>query len=167
MHRLLLPLVAAGLVAAAPGARSAEAGQGRAITLIDFHYLDTSGEPRDQTAEHRTRLEVFMSGLARDVSAGERFRLVSPRCTPEPCTLVGSPMPELVAAARNAGADLLLVGGIHKMSTLVQWAKVEVVDLRTGRVVFEKLYTFRGDSDEAWRRAETFIAGQVLALPPS
>jgi len=26
--------------------------------------------------------------------------------------------------------------------------------------------TFRGDTDEAWRRAETFIADEITTLPP-
>jgi len=39
-------------------------------------------------------------------------------------------------AAHAAGADFVLVGGIHKMSTLVQWAKAEVIDLRSGQIAF-------------------------------
>jgi hypothetical protein len=31
-----------------------------------------------------------------------------------------------------------MVGGIHKMSTLVQWAKAEVIDLRSGQIVLDK-----------------------------
>ena len=50
----------------------------------------------------------------------------------------------LLKAANATGADFLMVGGIHKMSTLVQWAKAEVIDLRTGQIVLDKLFTFRG-----------------------
>ena len=42
-----------------------------------------------------------------------------------------------------------MVGGIHKMSTLVQWAKAEVIDLRSGQIVLDRLFTFRGDTDQA------------------
>ena len=73
-------------------------------------------------------------------------------------------MTDLLAAAREAGADILLIGGVHKMSTLVQNAKVEAIDARTGRVMFEKLFTFRGDTDEAWRRAEIFIANEIAGI---
>ena len=70
-------------------------------------------------------------------------------------------------AANAAGADFLMVGGIHKMSTLVQWAKAEVIDLRTGQIVLDKLFTFRGDTDQAWRRAEEFISNELTTLAPS
>jgi hypothetical protein len=50
------------------------------------------------------------------------------------------------------------------MSTLIQWAKVQVVDLQTDKPVFDRLLTFRGDTDEAWQRAEAFIVEQVNAL---
>jgi hypothetical protein len=65
------------------------------------------------------------------------------------------------------GADFLLVGRIHKMSTLVQWAKAEVIDLRSGQIVLDKLFTFRGDTDHAWRRAEEFISNELTTLAPS
>ena len=60
-------------------------------------------------------------------------------------------------AAHAAGADFLLVGGIHKMSTLVQWAKAEAIDLSSGQIVLDKLFTFRGDTDQAWRHAEEYM----------
>jgi hypothetical protein len=70
-------------------------------------------------------------------------------------------------AARAAGADFLMVGGIHKMSTLVQWAKTELIDLRSGQILLDKLFTFRGDTDQAWRRAEEFIANELITLAAS
>jgi hypothetical protein len=66
--------------------------------------------------------------------------------------------------ARQAGARLLLFGGIHKMSTLIQWAKVQAVDLQTEKLVFDRLLTFRGDTDDAWRRTEVFVAEQMTTL---
>lgn len=163
-HPYRLPLALAALMLLA-GLGAAAAVEPRGVALIDFTYSDSSGEPRDQSAEHQARLKAFMAALARDLAAGGRLRLVTPACDPDPCTLVAGAVPALAEAARRSGADLLVVGGIHKMSTLVQMAKVEVVSVKAGRVVFQKLYTFRGDNDEAWRRAEAFIAGQILAVP--
>ena len=99
---------------------------GTAIAIVDFNYVDTSGEVRDQRAEHEVRLSVFMSTLKDDLAASGKFRVIVPACRPDPCSRsTGS---ELLKAAHAAGADFLLVGGIHKMSTLVQWAKAEVID---------------------------------------
>lgn len=159
------PLLPALAVLGTLASGAAAGGDGRGVAIIDFTYSDSSGEPRDQTAEHQARLKAFMAALATDLAAGGRLRVVTPDCDPAPCALTAGAVPELAEAAKQAGADLLVVGGIHKMSTLVQMAKVEVVSVKAGRVVFQKLYTFRGDNDEAWRRAETFIAGQILTAP--
>ena len=69
---------------------------------------------------------------------------------------------ELQKAARAAGAKLVLLGGVHKMSTLIQWAKIQIADEEQGQVVFDRLVTFRGDTDEAWQKAESFVARDVL-----
>ena len=31
----------------------------------------------------------------------------------------------------------------------------------------DKLFTFRGDTDQAWRRAEEFISNELITLAPS
>ena len=56
------------------------------------------------------------------------------------------------------------------MSTLVQWEKVSAIDVGTRRILFEKLYTFRGDNDEAWRRASYScrrIRDKLAGSPPA
>ena len=47
---------------------------------------------------------------------------------------------DLLAAARKAeSGHSAHRAGVHKMSTLVQWAKIEAIDARTGRIVLDKL----------------------------
>jgi hypothetical protein len=153
-HNLFCLLAVIGVLV---GARSALAETGPApigLAIADFSFLDTSGEPTDQAAAHQRRLTDFMAALRRDLAADGRFRLVLAAKADE--------TPEsVVARAKAAGASLLVVGGIHKQSTLVQWAKVEAVDLAADRSVLSKLFTFRGDSDEAWMRAETFVVREL------
>lgn len=133
------------------------------IAVVDFAYRDTSGEERDQRQEHEARLKDFMTALKSDLAAQGK-NIVSLPCVPAPCSVAGAPADDLLRAAREAGAGMLLVGSIQKMSTLVQWAKAEAIDTGTERMVLDKLFTFRGDTDESWRRAETFIAGELAAL---
>ena len=65
--------------------------------------------------------------------------------------------------AQAAGADYLLIMSFHKMSTLVEWAKFDIVSVKTRNVVFNKLVeVFRGDNDKAWRHAESFIVKEIL-----
>jgi Protein of unknown function (DUF2380) len=64
-------------------------------------------------------------------------------------------------AASQAGAQILIIGGLHKMSTLVQLAQTAAIDTTSQRVVFRKFFTFRGDNDEAWQRAERFVSEEL------
>jgi hypothetical protein len=73
----------------------------------------------------------------------------------------------LTDAARQSGARLLLYGGVHKMSTLIQFGKAQIVDLKTDKVVFDRMISFRGDNDEAWQRAGEFLAEDLLSKGPS
>jgi hypothetical protein len=134
-------ILSAFLVFVLPMAHAqAEAAVG--VAMDDFSYADTSGEPADQSAAHERRLAAFMAALRRDIGAQGRYRLVP---------------------SAKDGAAFKVIGGIQKTSTLVQWAKVAVIDVGARKVVMDKLYTFRGDNDEAWQRAESFVAREVVA----
>jgi len=166
--RSVAALAALGL-AAALGGRSAQADlpatQPVALAVLPLDYVDTSGEPTDQTAAHRRRAADFVSALKHDLSANGQYRIVSMSCGSTPCDPSMSPS-ELQKAARAAGAKLVLIGGVHKMSTLIQWAKIEIADEDRGRIVFDRLLTFRGDTDEAWRQAESFVDRDILDSSP-
>ncbi|WP_342740515.1 DUF2380 domain-containing protein [Bradyrhizobium sp. B117] len=126
-----------------PAATSPATAQGAlGVAMDDFSYTDTSAEPANQTAAHERRLSAFMAALRRDIGAGGRYRL---------------------APSAQDGAAFKVIGGIQKTSTLVQWAKVAVIDVGTKKLVMDKLYTFRGDNDESWERAEIFVSREVMA----
>jgi Protein of unknown function (DUF2380) len=143
---------------AAPG--RAQTAPALAIAALDF--IDTSGEVRDQKADHARRLKTFTEELQAGLAAGGTIRIVPLDCPPAGCPTSSGPPAELAAAAGRAGAAYVLAGGIHKMSTLVQWAKIEIREVGTQKIVFDRLLTFRGDDDAAWRRAEEFLARDIL-----
>jgi hypothetical protein len=133
----------------------------RAIAIGDFLYLDTSGEPTDQTAAHQRRLQAFAAALRRDLGTDGTYRLVPSPCA-TPCT------DDEIHAAAKAGADIVIMGAVKKLSTLVLWAKVTAIDAGSKRVIADRLVTFRGDNDVAWEQAEAFIARDMrkaLATP--
>lgn len=171
MHRTVVSTLALSALFLMPSLDRARADTSSAtlpgLALLDFNYVDTSGETRDQTAEHQKQLDAFMLALRQDVAASQKYRMVTATCRPIPCEVGQSALTELQDAARQAGAKILMMGGVHKMSTLIQNARVMAVDLETNAVILDKLVTFRGDTDEAWKRAETFIAQQITASPAS
>ena len=154
------------LIALPPSAAAADSGP-IAIAVIELDYVDTSGEVRDQGQEHAARIARFSEALRGDLARSGKFRIVTPRCDPAPCASSGAPPSALLASAREAGAKLVLIGGVHKQSTLIQWAKVQAIDVDADRVVLDKLLTFRGDTDEAWDRAEVFLARELTTLAPA
>jgi hypothetical protein len=161
--------IAIGLTSAFGGQRAradVAATPPATLAVLNLDYVDTSGEPTDQTAVHQRRAADFVSALQRDLAANGQYRIVPMSCGSESCATLMNPS-ELQKAARAAGAKLVLLGGVHKMSTLVQWAKIQIADEEQGQVVFDRLLTFRGDTDEAWQKAESFLARDVLQSAPT
>ena len=132
------------------------------IAVADFDYIDTSAEPTNQEAAHAERLRAFTERLRLDL-AQENYRIVELPCAQRPCTVRRSTAERLIESARAAGARLLLLGGIHKVSTLIQNGKVRVVDVEMNQVVFDRSISFRGDTDESWERAERFLVRGLAA----
>lgn len=161
---LSLP-AAAGLawamaIAAGPARAEDQRTQPVPVVVTDFDYVDSSGEARDQRAEHEARLQTFMRAIRDDLARSGQYRIVALLCSQAPCPAAGPA--QLIKDARSSGARLLLYGGIHKESTLIQWMKVEAVELDTGKLVFDRLMTFRGDTDEAWAHSERFLIKQLM-----
>lgn len=154
-------ILAASTLGLSPMRARAEAGRETTIAVLDFDYSDSSGEAKDQRGEHEARLQEFSRALRRDLKETGAFRVVLPDCGAEPCSVKRLTPEELFEAARKAGARLVLYGGVHKMSTLVQWARVQVVDVEKNVVIDDRHLSFRGDNDESWRRAEAFIVKQM------
>jgi hypothetical protein len=138
--RLILSALLFFVLPAAYSPADAEDAVG--VAMDDFSYTDTSAEPTNQTTAHERRLSTFMAALRRDIGADRRYRLVP---------------------SAQDGAAFKVIGGIQKTSTLVQWAKVAVIDVVARKIVMDKLYTFRGDNDESWERAEIFVSREVMA----
>ena len=136
------------------------------VVVADFDYSDSSGEVADQRAEHAARVKAF-AGLLRDRLAGEgNYKILHLDCAKVTCSAESMGADDLVAAARNADAQFLVFGGIHKMSTLITWASVQVVDVRQRQLLLSRLFSFRGDTDEAYRRAAKFISEILQDMAP-
>lgn len=129
-----------------------------AVPALDF--VDGSGETGDQAEAHARRLADLAGTLRAGLAASGRVRVVTPDCGD--CSPARTPFAEMAGAAQGAGADLLLVGNVHKISTLISTLKLTVLDLPGDRQVCTRTLSFRGDDDEAWRRAAGFAVEDVL-----
>jgi hypothetical protein len=157
-----LVFVAAAVLSTNPVRQSLAQGEAHTLAVAEIQYSDTSGEVIDQSADHFRRLREFEASLRTDLAASGKVRSVTLDCPAGACSVGELDPDQLLAKAQAAGAAYLLISSFHKVSTLVQWAKVDLIEVKTRNVVFNRLVTFRGDNDKAWRHAESFIVREIL-----
>ena len=157
-----LSLLAAAIFCASPVRPGRAQGEPPVLAVAEIQYIDTSGEVIDQSADHFRRLREFEASLRTDLAASGKVRNAVLDCPPNACSVGDIDPDQLLDKAQAAGAGYLLISSFHKLSTLVQWAKFDIVEVKSRNVVFNRLVTFRGDNDRAWRRAESFIAREIL-----
>jgi len=158
-----LALVAAAMFTACfAGLSRAQQSEVPIMAVAEIQYSDTSGEVIDQSADHFRRLREFEASLRTDLAASGKVRNATLECPPNACSVGDIDADQLLDKAQAAGAGYLLISSFHKVSTLVQWAKVDIIDVKTRNVVFNRLVTFRGDNDKAWTHAESFIVREIL-----
>lgn len=131
------------------------------IAVAEFDYTDSSGEARDQRQEHASRLQALAAAVRADLARDAKYQVVPLDCQNGGCSVEQLDPSALLESGRRAGAKFVLYGGLHKMSTLVQWMKAQIVDVATDKVVFDQLVSFRGDSDDAWQHAEHFLVSEI------
>lgn len=137
--------------------RAAEAT--RTLLLEPFHFFDTSGEPRDQSAEHAARLAAMTDELDKSLRSKEHFRIVAPPSGAPACAEGDSDC--LLSQARVAGADVVIAGAIQKISSMASNMWVGAFDAKSGKRLLFRQITFRGDTDESWRRASAFLNSEL------
>jgi hypothetical protein len=157
-----LAVVVAAVFCASAVTQSRAQAETPVLAVAEIQYVDTSGEVMDQSADHFRRLREFEASLRTDLAASGKVQSVNLDCPPNACSIADIDADQLLGMAQAAGAGYLLISSFHKMSTLVQWAKFDLVEVKTRNVVFNRLVTFRGDNDKAWRHAESFIVRQIL-----
>lgn len=131
------------------------------IAVLPIKILDTSGEAEDQKQQHERRLRNMAAALAADVKRAGRYDAVllsqedvqaaCPRESPE-C---------LFDYAQKQHAKYVFIGVVHKSSTLIMQIFSKVVDVETGKTVSSRDISFRGDNDDSWSRAESFLSSRI------
>ncbi|MCT7374103.1 DUF3280 domain-containing protein [Chelativorans salis] len=154
---LLIPAAAAGIVSA----EVSDAAEPLPLAISNFDFRDTSGEVRDQTAEHERRLRALDVALQKGLSDSEGIKSILLTCQTGKCSARAAGLEALSTQARNAGARYLLIGEVHKMSTLVGWVKFAVMDLNSNKPACDRFLSYRGDTDEAWQHAAEFVVRDI------
>ncbi len=162
-------LVVALLVAAfqAAQARAAEPGPRVAVLHIELLKADYLPNAERIMPDERRRLDMI-ARLIRDRLRAEGYDAVSAANT-EAAIHAADPGQYLHACngcerriARELGADWVAVGWIQFVSYLILNLNVLVIDVETGAPVAHAFVDLRGNTDQSWRRATTYMLDNIL-----
>ena len=84
------------------------------LAVAEIHYVDTSGEVIDQSADHRRRLREFEAALRSDLAASGKMRTSALECPPNACSVGDIDDSQLLGKAQAAGATHLLIGAFTR-----------------------------------------------------
>jgi len=162
-------LVVAILVAAvqAAQARAAEPGPRVAVLHIELLKADYLPNAERIMPDERRRLDMI-ARLIRDRLRAEGYDAVSAANT-DAAIHAADPGQYLHACngcerriARDLGADWVAVGWIQFVSYLILNLNVLVIDVETGAPVAHAFVDLRGNTDQSWRRATTYMLDNIL-----
>ena len=137
--------------------------------VFDFELIDTSleGEKNGPRADEQTRLMRAGEQLRKGLADSGKFLIID----------IGPVRTEARASnlqacggcdagfASRLGADLAITGTVQKVSNLILNMNVYVHDAHSGRSITSMSADFRGNTDESWSRAMSYLLRNRLLEP--
>jgi len=139
------------------------------LAVFDFELLDTSleGEMRGPQADEHARLIRISDQVRRQLTESGKFQLLD--IAPVKAAADGSNLQACggcdVQFAKTIGADLVITGVMKKVSTLILNLTIFVRDVHTGQLITAMNADFRGNTDESWTRATSYLVRNRLLAP--
>jgi len=139
------------------------------LAIFDFELLDTSleGEMRGPQADERDRLILISDQVRKQLTESGKFQLLD--ISPVKAAAEGSNLQACggcdVDYAQKIGADLVITGVMRKISTLILNLTIFVRDVHTGQLITAMNAHFRGNTDESWTRATSYLVRNRLLAP--
>lgn len=139
------------------------------LAVFDFELLDTSlqGEVDGPRADEQERLAKVGDQLRKELEASGRFQVLDissinaalHRNNLQACGGCD------VQFAKQLGADLVITGVVQKVSNLILNMNIYLRDVATGRIVTSMSADLRGNTDESWSRAMSYLIRNRLLAP--
>ncbi|MCW2241298.1 DUF3280 domain-containing protein [Azospirillum canadense] len=149
--------VAAFIVLAVPFA-PAMADAPPKVLVFELELVDTSQE--GQQPDHPGRLERVTALLRDGLKEGGRYAVTAVRDS----AVAAEVPPSLqscngceVDLGRRAGADIVVTGFIHKISTLILNIQITMRRVSTNDIVAVGNADIRGDNERSWRRGVEWL----------
>ena len=131
-----------------------------------FAFIDSSPEP--PRADELARLHHAGEELRRLLAQSHRYVIIETASAEEKAS--GADFVNCqtcaVAAARELGADVAVIGWVQKVSNLILNINAVIRSTRTGDVLSAGSVDIRGNTDESWTRGVRYLAAnRLLAFP--
>jgi hypothetical protein len=139
------------------------------LAVFDFELVDTSleGEMRGPQADEHNRLILISDQVRRQLSESGKFQILD--IAPVKAAAEASNLQSCggcdVDYAQRIGADLVITGVMRKISTLILNLTIFVRDAHTGKLINVMNADFRGNTDESWTRATSYLVRNRLLEP--
>ena len=155
---ILLSVVASAWPANADGAHDIPK-----LVVLDIELTGDLGGPRF-AAEHETRLRMESDKLRAELAQSHLYRVLDNAPAQALITRLRSQQAYLhdcngcdLEIGEQLGANQVLVTWVDRVSGLILSLTYEFHDVATGQIVGRKSYDFRGDNDNAWTHAVTYM----------
>ncbi len=137
--------------------------------VFDFELVDSSlqGEMSGPQADEQSRLKSAGDQLRKGLADSGKFQLVD--IAPISAAAHNSNLQSCggcdVQLAQKVGADLSVTGVVQKVSNLILNMNVYIRDTHTGQMVDAASADLRGNTDESWSRAVSYLLRNRLLVP--
>lgn len=165
--------LAAAVAAMSPLGAKAASATGKRLLVLDFDLVDTSQEPTDQSAAHLRRLARIRDDIAAGLAAENIYDIVDRSSVAgdldaiQKQTYIRTCNGCELTLGKKAGADLVLLGQVNKVSTLVMSLDVAIKNVANGEALYRQRFDFRGDNDYSWARTTKYVVARIARDPPT
>ncbi len=139
------------------------------VAVFDFELLDTSlqGEVDGPRADEQRRLKDVAEQLRKALAEAGTFVVLD--IAPVNAAAHASNLQACggcdVQYAQQLGADLAITGLVEKVSALILNMNIYLRDAHTGQLITSMSADFRGNTDESWSRAVSYLLRNRLLAP--
>lgn len=139
------------------------------LAVFDFELVDTSlqGEVDGARTDEHDRLMRVGDQVRKELAESGKFQLLD--IAPVNAAAHGSHLQACggcdVQYAQQLGADLAITGVVQKVSNLILNINIYLRDVHTGRPVTSMSADLRGNTDESWSRATSYLLRNRLLAP--
>jgi hypothetical protein len=139
------------------------------LAVFDFELVDTSlqGEVDGPRRDEQDRLMHVGDQVRKELAESGEFHLLD--ISPVNAAAHGSNLQACggceVQYAQQLGADLAITGVVQKVSNLILNINIYLRDVHSGKLIVAMSADLRGNTDESWSRATSYLVRNRLLAP--